>query len=251
MIRSLVSRFAKRKNPDFTLDPAVSSRALISLATTRLWWRLRSYQLLAYGAIPKSLYIGKHVSFFNTRNIDFGRFVQIHDGAYLSALGKGPLKLGNNVNIGAYSRVVISQTFNDLGSHIAIGDNVGLGDFAHLGGAGGLDIGSDCIIGAYFSCHPENHRFDDPDKLIRHQGVSRKGIKIGSNCWIGAKVTILDGVTIGDNCVIAAGAVVNKSIPSNSVVAGVPAKVIKQIDGNLAHKDKAMLQKLGIATSMN
>jgi len=251
MIRSLVTRFAKRKNADFTLDEAVSSRVLLSLAFTKLSCRLRSYKLALYGLMPHSLYLGKNVSFFNTRNMEFGRFVQIHDGAFLSALGKNPLSLGNNVNIGAFSRLAISQTFNNIGSHIKIGDNVGLGDFAHLGGAGGLEIGSDCIIGAYFSCHPENHRFDDMDKLIRHQGVSRKGIKIGSNCWIGAKVTVLDGVTIGDNCVIAAGAVVNKSVPANSVVAGVPAKVIKKIDGKLPHKDKAMLQELGIATSMN
>ncbi len=251
MIRSLVTRFAKRKNPDFALDPAVSSKVLLSLAFTKLSWRLRSYKLAFYGLMPRSLYLAKNVRFFNTSNMKFGRFVQIHEGASLSALGKKPLTLGDNVNIGAYSRLAISQTFNNVGSHITIGDNVGLGDFAHLGGAGGLEIGSDCIIGAYFSCHPENHRFEDPDKLIRHQGVSRKGIKVGSNCWIGAKVTILDGVSVGDNCVIAAGAVVNKSVPANSVVAGVPAKVIKKIDGSLPIKDKAMLKKLGISTSMN
>ena len=103
----------------------------------------------------------------------FGKFVQIHEGAYLSALGKSPLELGNNVNIGAYSRLIISQTFHDLGAHIKIGDNVGLGDFAHLGGAGGLEIGPDCIIGAYLSCHPENHIFTDPNTPIRLQGASK------------------------------------------------------------------------------
>ena len=65
------------------------------------------------------------------------------------------------------------------------------------------------------------------DTLIRQQPSSRKGIEIGSNCWIGAKAVILDGVKIGNGCIIAAGAVVTKSIPDNSVAAGVPAKVIK------------------------
>lgn len=229
MIKRVLISFAQRKNAQFKLDEGVTDSIILSLAFTKCISFFRSFKLLLYGKIPRLLFLGRGVSFFHTRNMRFGKFVQIGEGAYLSALGKKPLELGNNVNIGAYSRVIISQTFHDLGSHIKIGDNVGLGDFAHLGGAGGLEIGPDCIIGAYLSCHPENHQFDDPDLPIRHQGVTRKGIKIGANCWIGAKVTILDGVTIGDNCVIAAGAVVNKSFPSHTIIGGVPAKVLREI----------------------
>lgn len=58
------------------------------------------------------------------------------------------------------------------------------------------------------------------------QGTERKGVIIGNNIWIGAKVTVLDGVKIGSGSVIAAGAVVVKDIPDNCIVAGVPAKVI-------------------------
>lgn len=142
-------------------------------------------------------------------------------------MGKGKLILSNNVSIGAYSRIVVSTSLNNLGEYIHIGNNVGIGEFAYLGGGGGLEIGDDCIIGQYLSCHPENHNYENPDTLIRHQGVSRQGIVIGKNCWIGSKVTILDGVHIGNNCVIAAGAVVTKSVPDNSVVGGVPARVLK------------------------
>jgi acetyltransferase-like isoleucine patch superfamily enzyme len=156
----------------------------------------------------------------------------LEDHVFLSALGKSPISIGNYVRIGAFSRLIISTSFNNIGNYIKIGNHVGLGEFAYLGGAGGLEIGDDCIIGQYFSCHPENHRFEDPSKLIRQQGVTRKGIKIGNNCWIGAKVTILDGVTIGENCVIAAGAIVTKSMPRGSVIGGVPAKVLKTIDEN-------------------
>ena len=105
---------------------------------------------------------------------------------------------------------------------------VGIGPYASLGGAGGLTIGDECIIGPYLSCHPENHNFADLDSSIRFQGVSREGIEIGKNCWIGAKVTILDGVKIGDNCVVAAGAVVTKSVSANMVLGGVPAKILKE-----------------------
>lgn len=65
------------------------------------------------------------------------------------------------------------------------------------------------------------------DIPIRKQGVNRKGIKIGSNCWIGAKVTILDGTIIGNGCIVAAGAVVRGQFPDNCVIGGVPAKILK------------------------
>ena len=89
------------------------------------------------------------------------------------------------------------------------------------------EIGNDCIVGQYFSCHPENHNYQDRKSLIRLQGVNRKGIQIGDNCWIGSKVTILDGVKIGSGSIIAAGCVVNKSFPANSIIGGVPAKLLK------------------------
>ncbi len=71
------------------------------------------------------------------------------------------------------------------------------------------------------------YSFENNNLLIRLQGTTRQGIRIGKNCWIGAKVTILDGVSIGDHCVIAAGAVVTKNIPPHSVIGGVPARIIK------------------------
>jgi len=228
MIKPILTSWIKRKNPHFEFDVAVSSGMLFSLAWSKCWSWIRSFRLVIFGLWPRFLFVGKGVRFFNVRNMRLGKFVQLEDKVYLSALGKQPLTIGNNARIGAYSRLIISTSFNDLGAFIHIGNNVGLGEFAYLGGAGGLTIGDNCIIGQYLSCHPENHNFGGAE-LIRHQGISRKGIKIGKNCWIGAKVTILDGVTIGDNCVIAAGAVVTKSMPSDVVIGGIPAKVIKQI----------------------
>lgn len=230
MMRTLLLHIIRKKNPNFQLDPAVTAGVMISLSWQKFWSLLRAFKLIFFGKLPKWLFLGRGVRFFNIANMRFGRFVQLEDQVYLNALGTQPLELGNNVKIGAYSRLIISTSFNEVGSFIKIGDNVGLGEFAYLGGAGGLEIGADCIIGQYLSCHPENHNFEDRSKLIRLQGVQRKGIKIGSNCWIGAKVTILDGVEIGDNCVIAAGAVVTKNMPANAVIGGLPARVLKMIE---------------------
>ncbi len=227
MLNSVVLKKIQQKNPDFIFDKKVNSKVLLELAFQKTIQRLRGFKLLLFGRIPNKLFLGRKVQLAYQSNIRFGKYVQLEDYVKVSALCKDKLVFGNNVKIGAYSQVIASTSFDNIGEYIRIGNNVGLGEFAYLGGGGGLEIGDDCIIGQYLSCHPENHNYDDKDTPIRLQGVNRQGIKIGNNCWIGAKVTILDGVTIGDNCVIAAGAVVTKSMLANSVVGGVPAKVLK------------------------
>lgn len=228
-MKILIETLIKKRNPHYQFDQGVNAMMIFWLGLSKAIALLRSYKLLCYGVLPHKLFLGKRVKLFNARNMCFGKWVKIDDDVYLSALGKGKINIGNNCGIGAFSRIVISTTFDRPGAFIHIGNNVGIGEFAYLGGAGGLSIGDDCIIGQYFSCHPENHCFDNPELPIRYQGTTRNGISIGNNCWIGAKVTILDGVTIGDNCVIAAGAVVTKNMPANSIIGGVPAKVIKPI----------------------
>lgn len=226
-MKNLIQKAIRRRNPSFSFDPALGNVALCSFIWTQCWGLLRGLKLLFLFKNPKMAILGKRVSFFNTPKIIFGRFLKLGNDVHISALGKQGVSMGDNVSIGAFSRVVVSTSFNHLGEYIKIGNNVGMGEYAYLGGAGGLEIGDDCIIGQYFSCHPENHIAADLDTAIRHQGVSRKGIKIGKNCWIGSKVTILDGVEVGNGCIIAAGAVVNKSFPENSIIGGVPAKLLK------------------------
>jgi acetyltransferase-like isoleucine patch superfamily enzyme len=159
-----------------------------------------------------------------------GGLIRLEEHCLVDCLSHEGITLGRNFKLGAYSRMIASGSITDLGKGIAIGNNVGIGEFAYIGGAGGVVIGADCIIGQYLSVHPENHVFSDPDLLIRHQGVTRQGIEIGPGCWIGAKVTILDGARIGKASVIAAGSVVTSSFPDRSVIGGVPARLIKTLD---------------------
>lgn len=230
MIRSLIEYFGRRKNPAFALDPSISSSSLLAFAWEQGWSFLRGWKLLLRGRVPRMLFLGKNVRLHNLHNIEMGRMIRIKEQVMIEGMGKSPMVIGDQVSIGAYSRIFTTFSLNDPGAFIRIGNNVGIGDFAHLGGAGGLSIGDDCIIGPFLSCHPENHVYDNPTIPIRLQGVTRKGIEVGKNCWIGAKVTILDGVTIGDNCIIAAGAVVTRPMPANSIIGGVPAKVLKPVN---------------------
>jgi len=147
---------------------------------------------------------------------------------YIDALSTDGISFGTNVSIGKYTTIECSGTLKSIGKGLNVGDNVGLGTHGFFGCAGGVDIGANTIFGNYVSVHSENHNFANRNVPIRLQGVNRKGIKIGKDCWIGAKVTILDGAVIGDGCIIAASAVVRGEIPPYSIAGGVPARVLKQ-----------------------
>lgn len=236
LIRYLMQSLVRSiKRSDFTLDPAVSGWVLLALLARQGIALLRGFRIVLFFRRPRLLFLGRGVRFLNLHRIRFGKAVRLGDFVYVSALGSGYVTLGDHSSIGAFSRVIVSTTFDRVGREITIGNRVGIGEFASLGGAGGLHIGDDTIVGAYLSTHPENHVFTDPNTPIRLQGVTRQGIRIGSNCWIGAKVTFLDGAVVGDNCVIAAGAVVRGAFPDDVVIGGVPARILKHREQDAAH----------------
>lgn len=226
-MKNIIQKIIQFRNPHFKFDEALNSRALFQFIWIQVWSIIRGLKVLIFLKNPKGMLLGKGVTFFNISKIQYGKFLRLGNQVYVSALSKNGIQFGDNVSIGAFSRVIVSTSLNEIGDTISIGNNVGIGEFAYLGGAGSLEIGDECIVGQYFSCHPENHNYQNTTISIRHQGVTRKGIKIGKNCWIGSKVTILDGVTIGNGSIIAAGSVVNKSFPENSIIGGIPAKLLK------------------------
>lgn len=113
---------------------------------------------------------------------------------------------------------------------VEIGNNVSINDFVHIWGGGGVQIGSDTLIAAHTTITSQTHdaKALTSGRLYR-QTMIRKNVFIGSNVWIGSGAIILPGVTIGNNSIIAAGAVVTKDIPAHCLVAGVPAKIIKNL----------------------
>lgn len=226
-MRTIVEKIIQLRNPDFRIDDSLNSGAILQLVWIQFWSIIRGLRVLFFLKNPKGMLLGKRVSFFNPSKIKWGKFLRMGNDVFVSALSKHGIEFGNNVSIGAFSRIIVSTSFNNIGEKIKIGNNVGIGEFAYLGGSGGLEIGDECIVGQYLSCHPENHNYENLDFSIRNQGVDRKGIIIGKNCWIGSKVTILDGVKIGNGCILAAGSVITKSFPDNSIIGGIPAKLLK------------------------
>lgn len=135
---------------------------------------------------------------------------------------------GGPIHIGANSVVRAGTMLLPSGGWIHIGERTSLNQYIVINGEGGVSIGSDVMIAAFVGMFAANHGFSDPSIPMRQQGMTSKGgIVIEDDVWIGAHCVILDGVRIGHGSVIAAGSVVSKNIEPFSVVAGVPARVIK------------------------
>ncbi|MGF6950412.1 acetyltransferase-like isoleucine patch superfamily enzyme [Neobacillus sp. B4I6] len=119
--------------------------------------------------------------------------------------------------------------YTDFGKNITIGKNVFFNTGCSFQDRGGISIGNGSMIGMNVTIATLNHGLSIETRNITYPSP----VMIGENVWIGSNATILPGVTIGDNSVVAAGAVVTKDVPENTVVAGVPAKVVKKINNNL------------------
>ena len=115
--------------------------------------------------------------------------------------------------------------YTDFGKNITVGDHVFINSGCHFQDQGGIAIGEGSLIGHNVVLATLNHEMDPEHRKDLHPAP----IKIGRHVWIGANATVCPGVTIGDGAVVAAGAVVVKDVPANTVVGGVPAKLIHDI----------------------
>ena len=129
--------------------------------------------------------------------------------------------------LGDYSVVESFSCINNAVGDVIIGDHTRVG--LHNTVIGPVRIGSHVNLAQGITVTALNHNFADKDLRIDEQGVSTVPVTIGDDIWIGANAVILPGVTIGNHSVVAAGAVVTKDVPPHSLVAGVPAKIIKEI----------------------
>lgn len=225
MIKLIFQKLLKKSGKQYKIDPGIPSRLIYITLVKRLKMLVRGF--LKTG---KPVFIGSNTKILNSRNIVFGKNVTIETHSIIDGFASDKIIFGNCVKIGAFSNLNTTSHLSKYGKGLKVGNNSAIGDFAHIGASGGIEIGNDVIMGAYVSFHSENHNFNDNTKLIRDQGVTSKGISIGNNIWVGAKVTFLDGCKIGNNSVIAAGAVVNSVFPDNVVVGGVPARILKELN---------------------
>lgn len=159
------------------------------------------------------------------RNISISSGSRIREHAWLNCMDSNSLiEIGGGTLIMPFAKLVAG-----FGGKIIVGKNCSIHSFDVLYGfSGGLTIGDNVRIGVHSVFVSGNHQFEDPSKGPNEQGFSSQGIEIGSGTWIGASVKILDGVKIGERAVIGAGSVVTRSMPSDYICAGVPAKPIRE-----------------------
>lgn len=123
---------------------------------------------------------------------------------------------------------LIPPFYTTDGQNIRVGRNVFINQNCTIYDLGGIDIGDDVMIGPNVSLITSGHPIEPSE---RRAAVIAKPIVIERNVWIAAGVTIIGGVTVGENSVVAAGSIVTKSVPSNALVGGNPARVIRLIGG--------------------
>ena len=116
--------------------------------------------------------------------------------------------------------------YTNFGGHIKIGKNVFINHACSFLDLGGITIEDDVLIGPKVNLITENHPVDPTQR----KSLMLNAIHIKRNAWIGAGATVLPGVTIGENTIVAAGALVNKDVPDNTIVGGIPAQILKKID---------------------
>lgn len=218
-----------KNNPDYKWESAYSFRDLLDITNVRLIQLTRGLFLKPF--LKRSsgfVFLGSHVKVRHAYQLSSGKNLILEDNVSINALSANGIILGDDVSIARDGILFCTGIIAQKGIGITIGNRTGISARVYLAGQGGITIGNDVIFGPNVQVFSENHIYSNSEKTIKEQGVTKKPVIIGNNCWIGAGATILAGVMIGDGSVIAAGSVVTKSVPANSIVAGVPAKVLKE-----------------------
>ncbi len=171
----------------------------------------------------------KRVRIFHAKHIRVGRQFNLEEGCEIVGLSKRGVVFGDRCTVGRGAIIRPTNVLLDEpGEGMLMGDNSNIGPLSYIGCSGFIEIGSRVMMGPRVNLMAESHKFDDLSRPIKEQGVERSFIKIEDDVWIGANVTILDGVVVGKGSIIAAGAVVTKDVPALSIVAGVPAKLLRR-----------------------
>lgn len=188
-----------------TRDPGLRSAEGRRVAAAHLRARVASWRLRSPG-------------------ISFGTGVRFYDAAPMIDAG-GEISLGDFAVV--YSRPVQTQLTAEPGARLIISRLSGLNWGVDIHAARSIEIGENSMIGPLVSIHDTNfHPIGEGDK------TKTEPIKIGSNVWLGRGVTVLPGVEIGDFSVVGAGSVVSRDVPPRTLVAGNPARVVREISAS-------------------
>jgi acetyltransferase-like isoleucine patch superfamily enzyme len=172
----------------------------------------------------------------NGVRIRFASLVRLGHGAYLDQ-GVYLHACPGGIDVGPGTLVMhgaVLHVYNFRGlphAGIRIGRDSLVGEYCVIRGQGGVTIGDRVYTSPHTQIIAVNHVFDDPTVPFTEQGITAEGIVIEDDVWIGSGAVITDGVRVGRGAVVAAGAVVTNDVAAHTVVGGVPARLLKHIDG--------------------
>ena len=209
---------------------------LVVVMLVRLWCHIYTYRinerLKNFRGEMYSLWVsqslgsvGEHTSFSRPLLLQGGGQRRIMIGSYTG--------FGHHCVLGCWEKYVSSDGVDYYEPEIIIGNHCSIGEYCHITAINKITIGDGLLTGRFVYIGDNAHGGLSIDESVvppvGRKLQSKGEVIVGNNVWIGDKVTILAGVHIGDNVIVAANAVVTKDVPSNCMVAGVPAKVIKRI----------------------
>jgi acetyltransferase-like isoleucine patch superfamily enzyme len=174
------------------------------------------------------VFCARGVRVVHARHVRAGRDLDLEDGCFINGLSRRGVTFGDRCTVGRGAIVAPSGLLGgEPGEGLLMGDHSNLGAWAYVGCSGFISIGSHVLMGPRVSLLAEDHNAASTDAPIKAQGVTRLPIAIEDDVWLGAGVTVVSGVTIGRGSIVAAGSVVTRDVAPFSVVAGVPAALVR------------------------
>lgn len=214
--------------------------ALVGWVPTVLGIGLRGlvYRLILHMDGWAAIENGVRLRFANYIRLSHG--VYLDQATYLHACPNG-IEIGSNTII-MHGAVLHVYNFRDLpNAGIRIGRDSLIGEYTVIRGQGGVHIGNRVYTSPFTQIIAVNHVFDDPNVPFVDQGITAEGIVIEDDVWLGSGAIVTDGVKVGKGAVIAAGAVVTKDVIPHTVVAGAPAKPVRDIESqNVIRREQAV-----------
>jgi acetyltransferase-like isoleucine patch superfamily enzyme len=216
-----------KKDPSYRFKTDYTSRQLFIILFARGMQIIRGLRVKFWTKSQGLVFCGRSVVIEHGYMIRSGPNLILEDNVSINALSENGIKFGRNVTLSKGIIIACTGVVAHKGVGLVIGDYSGINAQSYIGCQGGVTVGANVIMGPGVRIFSENHNFTHTEVPIRLQGEIRQEVVIEDDCWIGSGATILAGVRIGTGSVIAAGSIVTNDVLPYSVVAGIPARLLK------------------------
>lgn len=221
MIKKLIIKFLEGKIKETKALINMPSGIFAAYLRERFFMLLRGLFLFR-----KFCFIGKGIKIKCKRRVKIGIFSTLHNNVTIDASSSQGIIIGDYCAIGMNS-IIRTGNLSSFDGYFIMGQNSSCNANCFLGATGGLQIGKNVLMGPNITILTETHNYDAPDILIKEQGGAKAPVVIEDNVWMGANTVILGGTTVMKGAIIGAGSIVTKNVRELEVVAGNPAKPLR------------------------